>query len=320
MSNKRIILISGYARSGKDSLANALLDEFGKVQKEATVTKFANALKAAVQLALNELGLGHIDAFTEDPKLKALLRPLFVEVGKAARAIDKDVFVKRTLKDVGALLEQGKEAVMISDCRYLNEAQLVRRFCGERGIYVSRLHITRIGTQAANEEEEQSLKELNRHDHGEDGWHFQEGDTAGIKAWAKRLVRPWGDAPDWLKEGNKGAPVDPTKVTAYLPHGVRTSWHGPNGEPLFIDKTKPVFGHTHDPKPAPVEQQLKALWDESLCLDETIDRVSQKVDSISDRLATQYNADEDLFKKMNELNATLERIDARLKRLEVARG
>lgn len=306
MSTKRIILISGYARSGKDTLATALLAEFAKANKEAAVTKFAIALKRALQLALNDVGLGHIDVFTEDTAEKEILRPLLVEFGKYCRAKDKDVFVKRTLKDAGELLEQGKDAVMISDCRYLNEAKLVRAFGRENCWQVSRLAIYRQDIGPANDEEAKSIDDLRANDHAEDAGHFPEGDTDGIKAWAKRLVRPLGDAPDWLKEGNKGAPVDPKKVTAYLPHGVPSSWHGPDGKPIFVDKTVPVFGHTHNPTPAPVEEQLKALWEETFALDETIDKASERTDDIAARLIS--------------IGLTLERIDARLKRLEVGRG
>lgn len=188
MSTKRIILISGYARSGKDTLANDILWEFVNQNRQAAITKFANALKAALQLALNDVGLGHINVFTEDTREKELLRPLLVEFGKYCRAKDKNVFVNKTIEDVDALLAQGKEAVMISDCRYLNEAHLVRQFGRAKGICVERVQIARVGTGPANEEEFQSIRELDFNDPGQEGWHFAEGDTDGIKAWAKRIA------------------------------------------------------------------------------------------------------------------------------------
>lgn len=312
MSTKRIILISGYARSGKDSLANAL--EKHLAHCEPVRVKFANELKTALGISTCHLGLMDVDVFTEDDAAKQALRPLLVEFGKYARCVDKDVFVNAAWNTICDLFENGKGVVIVPDLRYANEINLISERAKEREWNVVHLRIGRVGNQAANEEELQSINALPYPDASR---IFVDGNIEGIEEWAKELCRqPSFPVPDWLKEGNKGAPVDPTKVTAYLQHGFSSSWHGPNGEPLFIDKTKLVFGHSHNPTPASTEEQLKALWDESLCLDETIDRVSQKVDNISDRLATQYNADEALFKKMNELNATLERIDARLKRLE----
>jgi hypothetical protein len=318
MSTKRIILISGYARSGKDSLATHLKRELEIEGHEARVLKFANALKEALQAALNRVGLEHIDVFTEDEELKKLLRPLLVEFGKFARKMHKDVFVKALIKDMEALFCNGIEVALISDCRYINESEIIRLWAKQTGSLVSRLHISREGLEAANEEERQSIYELNNLDRGFSERTFREGDLFGIEAWAQELVNAGKmPMPDWLKEGNKGAPVDPTKVTAYLPHGVRTSWHGPNGEPLFIDKTKPVFGHTHDPKPAPVEQQLKALWDESLCLDETIDRVSQRVDHGEQRMTRLRDY---AVGRTDRLMDKIRELEARIERLEVARG
>lgn len=272
MSTKRIILISGYARSGKDTLANDILWEFVNTKRQAAITKFANALKAALQLALNDVGLGHINVFTEDTREKELLRPLLVEFGKYCRAKDKNVFVNKTIEDVDALLAQGKEAVMISDCRYLNEAHLVRRFGAEHGIGVERVKIGRYGNKPANEEERESIEELNLHDNCEEGWTFPEGDTDGIKAWAKRIA------------GTNIGKLTGASLEYAKPNKGTEAWIAGNHEPRIHGMDAPDldalrFGHTHDPKPAPVEQQLKALWDESLAMDEIIDRVSKRVDS-----------------------------------------
>ena len=190
MSTKRIILISGYARSGKDTLANALLAEFAKANKEAALTKFANALKSALQLALNDVGLGHINVFTEDTAEKEILRPLLVEFGKYCRAKDKDVFVNRTLKDVDAMLQLGKDVVLISDCRYLNEAQLVRSFGILNCLTVERFHIKRMGNVAANQEEADSIDNLEAYDTPTFSSRniFSEGNVDAIGGWARRIV------------------------------------------------------------------------------------------------------------------------------------
>jgi phosphomevalonate kinase len=198
---KHLTLISGYARSGKDTLAQALVDELAKAGKEAVVVKFANPLKRALQIGLNEVGLGHIDVFTEDPALKAMLRPLMVEFGRYARSQDKDVFAKAAVRDAEALLEQGKDAVVISDCRYLNEAQVARSWGEATGNIVDRLLISVPHQAAANDEEANSLLELNKVDISSRRRFFALGDVAGIKAWARDLVSGEGPMPEWLRTG-----------------------------------------------------------------------------------------------------------------------
>jgi len=188
MSTKRIILISGYARSGKDSLANALKRELEIYKREARILKFANALKEALQAALNRVGLGHIDVFTEDDEMKKFLRPLLVEFGKFARKMDKDVFVKALIKDMEALFCGGVEVALISDCRYLNEAMLLRAWAKDTGSLITRLHIYRDGLDAANSEERYSIQDLNLFDRDFRERTFLEGDVDGIASWSKEIV------------------------------------------------------------------------------------------------------------------------------------
>ena len=330
MSNS-IITISGVARSGKDSLASSIVSEIYQTHGiDTKVFKFADPLKRALKVALLEVGIDYIDPFTEDEETKKLLRPLMVEFGKYCRALNKDVFVNATLKEIEKVRDQAVAPFIpvISDLRYLNEIQRVRSWASNQftTTIVYRAHINRVGTFPANEEEERSINELNFCDYPTSEWHFQSGDMEGIKGWAKKIASQACDGVVKPTSYNIGVPFDPNAAEYAKSNKGTEAWikHG-NHEPRIHGMDAPDlhalrYGHTHNPTPAPVEEQLKALWDETLSLDETIDKVSQKVDSISDRLATQYNADESLFRKMNELNATLERIDARLKRLEVDRA
>ena len=184
MSTKRIILISGYARSGKDCLANAIEKELAHL--EPVRVKFANPLKRAVQLVLNDLGLGHIDAFTEDEELKKILRPLMVEVGKCARTIDKDVFVKAAWKDITDLFQNGKGVAIVPDLRYANEINLISQWARDVGWNVTHLRIGRMGNHAANDEELQSISSLPPSDAHR---IFADGNILGIVQWAEELCR-----------------------------------------------------------------------------------------------------------------------------------
>ena len=300
MSTKRIILISGFARSGKDTLANALLTEFEKANKEATLTKFANALKSALQLALNDVGLGHIDVFTEDTAEKELIRPLFVEFGKYCRAKDKNVFVNRTLKDVDAMLKQGKDAVVISDCRYLNEAQLVRAFGANELVNVDRFHIVRRHNNAANDEEANSIAHLNVNDTNAQSAGFEEGMVHHIEWWAKHIVQTpvvvihGMDAPDLnaLRYG----------VTATVPENVRTS--------IDLNELLNRLEYLED-SGRNAHQRIDTLHQDHNSMDTTIDRVSQRVDHLEKFPAAE------LRDAMLGIKLGLERMEARLRRLEI---
>jgi len=215
MSTKRIILISGYARSGKDSLANALekhLDHMDPVR-----VKFANELKTALGVALvSNLGLMNVDVFTEDEAEKQAIRPLLVEFGKFARSVDRDVFVKAAWDTICDLFENGKDVAIVPDLRYVNEFNLISQWAREQEWAVTHLRICRMGNEAANEEELHSICSLPQADATR---IFIDGDLEGIERWAKELCsKPSMPVPmPTIPVGgmNLGGPIDPAKVAAY---------------------------------------------------------------------------------------------------------
>ena len=183
MSTKRIILISGYARSGKDSLATAL--EKHLAHREPVRVKFANVLKTALGVALQRIGLD-VDVFTEDEQQKQAIRPLLVEFGKFARSVDKDVFVKAAWRDICDLFQNGKGVVIVPDLRYVNEINLISLWASSEGWAVTHIRISRMGNRAANEEELQSINTLPKADAHR---IFAEGNLEGIDDWAEELCR-----------------------------------------------------------------------------------------------------------------------------------
>lgn len=195
--NKHIIVaVSGFARSGKDTLANAILAEcdLQDVELNAGIAKFANSLKQALQDAFDAIGI-KVDVFTEDPIIKEMLRPVLVEFGRFARSIDKDVFAKDVIRCIEETVEQETSTVIvISDMRYANEYDVVEKACKKHGWVFVPVYIGRIGLGPANPEEANSFNELM--DEQADRFNtvnthhltFAEGDTAGIHEYAKRFV------------------------------------------------------------------------------------------------------------------------------------
>ena len=75
MEGKRLIGICGVARSGKDTLAEIILNHKGG----GKILSIADALKRDLDPLLKKR-IGH-SAFSEDPAIKKIIRPLLVCYG-----------------------------------------------------------------------------------------------------------------------------------------------------------------------------------------------------------------------------------------------
>ena len=145
-----IVLLSGYARSGKDTFAEGMTRYSVDVKRMA----YADALKDAANEFSRNLGLSvnfHEETF------KAQNRDTLVALGRFARSIHRDVFVFNLTE--AANRERGH--VVVTDCRYLNETIVTKQIMGEvRGWRVIHLHIETEGVGPANEEEAASIREM----------------------------------------------------------------------------------------------------------------------------------------------------------------
>lgn len=128
-----IYLISGNARSGKDTATKCFIDNFAKNGILAKRYAFADELKRQLDpLLLLNFG---ISAFTEDAKEKSLIRDLMISYGKMCRNIDPDYWVKIVAAKIKK--EEKPCVAIISDCRYPNEFQF---FAPPKKL----IHITRL--------------------------------------------------------------------------------------------------------------------------------------------------------------------------------
>lgn len=134
--------ISGVARCGKDTFAKYLLSKLERINLPAVKMSFAALLKQDLDPLLQSW-FG-ISAFTEDPKQKELIRPIFVAAGTdVARKADPDFHIKRLEPKVDACLKN-KIISVISDVRFENEARWIQ---SKGGMII---HITRMGQKPAN--------------------------------------------------------------------------------------------------------------------------------------------------------------------------
>ena len=155
---RKIVMVSGYARAGKDTFADGFIGAGEDMAFPAFRLKHADELKHAAHAALIHLGFSPatINMFTEDSEKKSALRPLLVALGEYARRLNPDVFVDKVIERIHAL--PGHALVVVPDLRYLNEWTRMSVEFGHEN--VTHVRVRRAGNQPANAEEQRSLDEL----------------------------------------------------------------------------------------------------------------------------------------------------------------
>ena len=160
-----LIGLVGYARSGKDTFAHVLEKQHGFVR-----LAFADQIREIAYLLGYQLYLGSdkngdeydgetyteaIDraGYEEVKRLYPEARQWLVKIGHGFRQVFGDSF---WLNQVVNQIEDfdGDQGIVVSDCRYLNEAHEIKRL---GGILV---YIERPGCGPANETEEASVAEI----------------------------------------------------------------------------------------------------------------------------------------------------------------
>ena len=187
---KIVIAVSGYARAGKDTFADALQDAIGQ---NASVKrfKFAEPLRVSVKHAFEYLKI-KTSPWTEVEEDKNKMRPVFIALGEYARSTDKNIFAKLAAYETDYSLNNGCDIAIITDLRYSNENKTLRELCLKKGYRYHRVHIVRVGNKPAGTVEKRSVALLLK-----DGLDIQyvanDGDLHMIKKFANECVEILGD-------------------------------------------------------------------------------------------------------------------------------
>ena len=191
-----VVAVAGYARTGKDTIADAIfnLSENRNPEYCVLITKFADALKQSVQEALEEVGL-EVDAFTENTEEKSKIRPLLVAYGEYARSRNPNVWVDQVIENLVDWTNEaptGLSLTLIPDMRYANEYDKLEAECKRHGWKFVPIYISRMGFGPANAEEARSINEMLDSDRFSKGnattLVFEDGDVKGINAYASRFA------------------------------------------------------------------------------------------------------------------------------------
>lgn len=145
--NKKVIGISGLARSGKDSLCKLMTELIPNSKRFA----LADILKENINpFLISQFG---IDIFTCSPSEKELVRPLLVSYGKVLRIKTKGKFFTDFLEK--KISEDDCDVAIITDVRYdeFDEDEIWWVKNRMSGVMI---HLSRDGILPPNEDEEKN--------------------------------------------------------------------------------------------------------------------------------------------------------------------
>lgn len=174
-----LVGMMGYKRSGKDSFASVLVEEYGYVR-----LAFADAMRDAAMLLNPYLSDGsrladHVDRLGwDDAKANPDIRYVLQYLGTAVRdTLGHDAWVRPIRNRAVELMEEGR-SVVITDVRFFNEAQMILDLGGDllavsrSGLVNSDMHISETGipfeVATYNIQNDSTLEELH---HTARMWH-----------------------------------------------------------------------------------------------------------------------------------------------------
>lgn len=158
-----LVLITGYARAGKDTLADAMVTWN---PRDSVKYSFAGLLKERCNDFMDICGVRNYDDQKRDFRyedFKQSNRHFLVSAGTFIRSIDPDHWAK-VIVDRCKFFEHPDTSinVIVSDWRYLNELTVAERELTSRGWRIIKVRIVTAGCEPANEEEGNSIGNIIR--------------------------------------------------------------------------------------------------------------------------------------------------------------
>lgn len=187
MITKNIICIGGYARSGKDTIADYLIEHINGDGASVIKLKFADSLRNAIGNAYKSLRID-VNMNTEDNDEKKALRGVMVSFGEYARSRNEDVFVDDVIDKMDKL---SYDYFVISDLRYSNEYSKIKKYCKINNHNFYFIDVTRKLNNPANEVELINFDKvrLNRKDNNYTSITADDGDLNELKTFSHKFYK-----------------------------------------------------------------------------------------------------------------------------------
>ena len=188
--SRTVVLISGYARAGKDTLGQGLLEWS---VKNSDKVNFADELKDSANLWIDSVGLTGVGNFFHD-EFKSEHRDVLVSLGSFARKFDQDVWAKMLCENIQNCVDDDGipfETVICTDWRYLNELTCVQRNLIPAGWKVKTVYVETKGIGPANEEEERSIGFMRKFVKFDQEYYFESNSRNHILSEGRALAKYW---------------------------------------------------------------------------------------------------------------------------------
>jgi hypothetical protein len=185
---RTLVLICGYARAGKDTLGDGIL-EWSECNAEKI--NFADSLKDSANVFLDCLEL---QGDFHDDRFKDTNRRFLVACGTFARALKPSVFADIMAQTVAQGYDDDGmplDTVICTDWRYLNELLVCQKVLIPLGWRIRTVYISTAGISAANSEEANSICEIRDIVRFDQEYHFDSDQRQKIMHEGRMLAKQW---------------------------------------------------------------------------------------------------------------------------------
>jgi len=185
---RTLVLICGYARAGKDTLGDGILEWS---EKNAEKINFADSLKDSANVFLDCLDL---EGDFHDDRFKDTNRRFLVACGTFARDLKPSVFAEIMAQTVAQGYDDdgmALDTVVCTDWRYLNELIVCQKLLIPLGWKVRTVYISTSGISAANPEEANSICEIRDIVRFDQEYHFDTEQRQLIMHEGRMLAKQW---------------------------------------------------------------------------------------------------------------------------------
>lgn len=150
---RHVILVTGYARAGKDTFASGLRACCPTMVR----VQFSSPLKEAACLAFRHFGQ-QVDFFDDSIKEQPRYREVLLAMGKAATDVQTGVFAEAAFVNVKRFLDQGYH-VVLTDWRRPIEYEIIRAGLSSMpDVKIRAVHVAQSGQMAQSPWEEHNVQ------------------------------------------------------------------------------------------------------------------------------------------------------------------
>jgi len=185
---RTLVLICGYARAGKDTLGDGILEWS---EKNAEKINFADSLKDSANVFLDCLDL---QGDFHDDRFKDTNRRFLVACGTFARDLKPSVFAEIMAQTVAQGYDSdgmALDTVVCTDWRYLNELIVCQKVLIPLGWRIRTVYISTAGVSAANPEEANSICEIRDVVRCDFEIHFDKDQRQLVMNEGRMLAKQW---------------------------------------------------------------------------------------------------------------------------------